>query len=206
VRGYVELLGRTDISDEQRKRALERVTTEVSRMDRLVNDLLFLAEVDEVPHVDTTPVDLSDLAARAARDFATDHPERPVTSQIESGVVVAGRADYFERLIANALSNVARHTGAHDAARVTLDTTARDVRLVIEDAGPGLPLDVYGRAPARFHRFDDARSRTTGGSGLGLSIMSDVADALGGAMTTERSDLGGLAVVFTFTRAAGPPT
>ncbi|MFI5034918.1 MAG: sensor histidine kinase [Acidimicrobiales bacterium] len=206
VRGYVELLGRADISDEQRRRAIDRVTTEVKRMDRLVNDLLFLAEVNEVPNFEVVPIELSPLVAGAARDFATDQPARSVTTDVTPDVVVDGRPDYFERLLANALSNVARHTGAADPVRVTLGGDARRVRLVVEDGGPGLPDGDYGAAPTRFHRFDDARSRATGGSGLGLSIMADVTSALGGTMTTAPSELGGVALTFSFARAAAPPT
>ena len=55
--------------------------------------------------------------------------------------------------------------------------------LVVEDGGPGLPI--YGVRPQRFQRFDESRSRETGGSGLGMSIMADIAEALGGSMTTE---------------------
>jgi two-component system, OmpR family, sensor kinase len=206
VRGYVELLGRTDISDEQRSRAIDRVTTEVQRMDRLVNDLLFLAEVNEIPEVDDTPVALSALVANAARDFATDYPQRTVSTRVDDHLVVTGRPDYFERLLANALSNVARHTGGADPVRVTLDSDGQRVRLVVEDGGPGLPDGAYGAAPERFRRFDDARSRATGGSGLGLSIMADVTSALGGTLTTARSDLGGLALTFSFARDAREPT
>ncbi len=205
VRGYVEMLGRNDIDDEQRRRAIERVTTEVRRMDRLVSDLLFLAEVSEVPTVEFTPVALSDLVAGAVRDFSTDYPQREVTSDVAPDVVLAGRPDYFERLLTNALTNIARHTGARDPVRVTLRDGATLVRLVIEDGGPGLPGGEYGSAPERFRRFDEARSRATGGSGLGLSIMADVTGALGGSLATSRSDLGGLCLTFTFTRGAAPP-
>jgi len=205
VRGYVELLARKDVSEEQRMRAIERVTTEVARMDRLVRDLLFLAEVNEVPRVEVTPISLSALVEGAARDFMTDHPSRPVTVDVQPDLVVAGRADYFERLLGNALSNVARHTAGRDPVRVSLAADALRVRLVVEDGGPGLPDEIYGSAPERFRRFDEARSRATGGTGLGMSIMADVTRALGGSMTTARSDLGGLAITFSFTRDAGPP-
>ena len=175
-------------------------------MDRLVNDLLFLAEVSEVPTVELSPVELSGLVSAAARDFATDHPSRQVAIDVTPGVGAIGRTDYFERLLANALNNVARHTGAGDPVRVSLALDGDDVRLVVEDGGPGLPDGAYGATPERFRRFDDARSRATGGSGLGLSIMADVTSALGGELTTSRSDLGGLALTFRLPSAAARPT
>ena len=196
VRGYGELLENPDLSSEQRGRALERIRREVDRMDGLVGDLLFLAEVAEAPHPDASEIDLGDLVAAQVRDFATDHPARTVTSSIAPGGRINGRRDRVQRLVANALANVARHTPDDAPVRVTLESTPDRVTLVIEDGGPGLPDAAYGLTPQRFQRFDDSRSRESGGSGLGMSIMADVATSLGGSMSTSRSDLGGLRLTF----------
>ena len=83
--------------------------------------------------------------------------------------------------------------------RVTLAGEGLRARLVVEDGGPGLP--VYGERPRRFQRFDESRSRETGGSGLGMSIMADIAESMGGRLATARSDLGGLRVEVDFPRA-----
>ncbi|MGH9020960.1 MAG: sensor histidine kinase [Acidimicrobiales bacterium] len=204
VRGYVELLGSNQVSEDVRARAIDRMSREVARMDQLVSDLLFLAEVNELPVVEPAAVDVSSLVVAAAADFTHDQPDRPITSDIAPGIVIASRGDYLERILVNALTNVARHTGPHDPARVALARVDGAVTLTIEDGGPGLPDDAYGEAPERFRRFDDARSRAAGGSGLGLSIMADIAHALGGSMSTSRSPLGGLALNFRF--ASAPPT
>ena len=82
------------------------------------------------------------------------------------------------------------------AVRVTLRRDGSRAVLVVEDAGGGLPE--YGVRPQRFRRFDQSRSRETGGSGLGMSIMADIADGLGGSMATSASSLGGLALTFNF--------
>ncbi|MBW4078681.1 MAG: hypothetical protein HIU84_09280, partial [Acidobacteria bacterium] len=60
--------------------------------------------------------------------------------------------------------------------------------------GPGLPR--YGTRPQRFMRFDPSRARTSGGSGLGMSIMADLSEVLGGSMDTSKSPLGGLRLTF----------
>ena len=198
IKGYAELLMNQDVDDEQRTRALERVQKEVGRMDGLVNDLLFLAEVSEIPTSEGTIIDLSGLVGTSAKDFATDYPDRTVTSDIERGLTIKGRLDFFERLTANALSNIARHTGPSDPVKISLHRSARNFALLFEDGGPGMPEGTYGVRPERFQRFDESRSRSTGGSGLGMSIMADVAKAMGGVMTTSRSTLGGLAVTFSF--------
>ena len=205
IKGYAELLARTAPSDPQQQRALERVQKEVARMDSLVSDLLFLAEVNEVRTHDTAIIDLSQLAAANARDFATDHTERDVEIGVAPGVYVAGHRDYVERLIINAFSNVARHTSSRDPVRVTLERLGDNVVLKVEDGGPGMPEGTYGVRPEQFQRFDPSRSRTSGGSGLGMSIMADIATSMGGVLTTSKSTLGGLALTFILP-AAAPPT
>jgi len=129
-----------------------------------------------------------------------DHPERQVTSEVSEDIVIEARPEFVERLLNNALTNIVRHTPSHAPVRVGLHVAGANTRLVVEDGGPGLPT--YGVRPQRFQRFDESRSRETGGSGLGMSIMADVAESLGGVMSTERSSLGGLRLTFTLPRAA----
>ena len=201
VKGYTELLSNPDVDDSQRGRALERIRKEVTRMDGLVSDLLLLAEVNEIPDIEGVPVDLSELVTSSANDFVADYPERPIESFVDPQLVIVGRRDYLERMILNALTNIARHTGDHDPVRINVGAGNGRVTLVIEDGGPGLPPATYGQPLERFHRFDESRSRSSGGSGLGMSIMGDIATAMGGTMSTSRSTLGGLALTFDFPRA-----
>jgi two-component system OmpR family sensor kinase len=194
VKGYNELLASGKASPEQQARAVSRVQREVDRMESLVRDLLLLAEVREAPYHPEQPVNLSELVATSVSDFALEHPERPLTSDVARGVTVTARAEYVDRLLRNALTNVLRHTPDEAPVRVGLTKRATWAVLIVEDGGPGLP--VYGVRPLRFQRFDESRSRDTGGSGLGMSIMADVAESLGGSMTTEASSLGGLRLRF----------
>jgi signal transduction histidine kinase len=205
IKGYAELLSNTQVTDEQRLRALDRVQREVGRMDVLVNDLLFLAEVNEVPILEGTSVDLSTTIRTVTSDFATDHPQRNVTTAIQDDVWVTGRGEFLERLILNAFGNIARHTAETDAVKVSLFIERTRLVLCFEDAGPGMPESSYGNRPERFQRFDDSRSRTSGGSGLGMSIMGDIAASMGGTMSTAKSALGGLELSFSFPYDATPP-
>jgi signal transduction histidine kinase len=196
IKGYNELLTNPTISEEQRERAVERVRREIDRMDLLVADLLLSAEVREAPQHLNTRVALSSLVASRVEEFRSDHPERVVTDEVTEGLVVRGRDDLLDRLLVNSLSNIIRHTPGDAAVRVTLSRQDSTVVLGVDDAGGGLPE--YGVRPQRFRRFDQSRSRETGGSGLGMSIMADIAEGLGGSMVTAKSDLGGLSLTFRF--------
>jgi len=72
------------------------------------------------------------------------------------------------------------------------------VTLTIEDAGAGLPIDVYERGITHFQRFDPSRSRDTGGSGLGMSIMAAIVEENGGSIELFPSKFGGLGTRFSF--------
>jgi two-component system, OmpR family, sensor kinase len=197
IKGYNELLTNPSINDEQRERAVERVRREIDRMDLLVADLLLSAEVREAPKHLNTRIFLSALVAGRVEEFRNDHPERDVTDDVATGLTVRGREDLLDRLLVNSFSNIVRHTAKDTAVRVVLRRVGAEAQLRIEDAGGGLPE--YGVRPQRFRRFDQSRSRETGGSGLGMSIMADIAEGLGGSMTTSKSSLGGLALTFHFT-------
>jgi signal transduction histidine kinase len=202
IRGYSELLENPEVTEEQRARSLERVRREVARMDSLVGDLLFLAEVSEPPSSVGTLVNLSDVLAARARDFITDNAARSVELDIEPEIHTIGRPDFLERMVGNALGNIMRHTQSDAAVKISLHDLGDRLQLEFEDGGPGLPDAAYGEVPERFQRFDLSRSRASGGSGLGMSIMADVAVALGGEMSTSRSQLGGLCLSFTLPRSA----
>lgn len=198
VKGYLELLDRSDGLDvEQRARAHNRLRTETDRMEELVEDLLLLAEIGSARSGDRSVVDLTGLVRVMVEDFRDLQPERPVTSHIEGGIVIDAVASHMHRVIANAIANIRRHTPGSAPVNVELRCTSDHVHLTIEDGGPGLPEESYARGISHFQRFDKSRSRATGGSGLGMSIMSAVMRDLGGKVELRRSSLGGLALDFS---------
>ena len=196
IKGYNEILTNPSANDEQRGRAVDRVTREIERMDSLVADLLLAAEVREAPRHSEQKVPLSALLSSRVDEFAAENPDRVVSCSIEPFLFVRGREDLFDRLLINSFGNIVRHTAATTAVGVTLSRDDSRAVLRVEDAGRGLPE--YGVRPQRFRRFDQSRSRDTGGSGLGMSIMADIAEGLGGTMVTSPSELGGLALTFAF--------
>jgi signal transduction histidine kinase len=198
IQGYSELLTTSGVSDDEKRDAAQRIKLQVVRIDALVSDLLFLAEVRDAPLRDKGDCNLSEFLAAKVRDFETDNPDREVRSDIEPGMVVTGNREYFERLISNALTNIKKYTPNGTDVSISLRKLGASIVMKVDDAGSGLPPHAYGLAPKRFERFEESRSRISGGSGLGMSIMYDVAQALNGRMTTSRSDLGGLALTFTF--------
>jgi signal transduction histidine kinase len=195
IKGYSEMLAKGQISAESdRQRAFDRVNAEIVRMENLIHDLLLLAELGETTVPIREEVDLSELLSSHSRDFQTLHSQRSVTIEIEDGISCLGSVDHLRRLMQNILNNISRHTPADAPVRIQLSRNGKKSFLRIEDGGPGLPETSYRDGIELLNRFDSSRSRETGGSGLGLSIIAAIVHEHGGTLTMRKGALGGLAV------------
>ncbi len=197
IKGYLELLER-DVEPAQRERALLRMRAEALRMEGLVNDLLLLAEIGTpVPESQET-LDLTGLVRVAVGDLRELQPGRVVTSSIEGHVLVRAIPSHLHRAVGNAFANIRRHTDEGAPVHVTLQRAEGVAILRVEDGGPGLPPEMYERGMAHFQRFDKSRTRASGGSGLGMSIIAAVMAELGGSVVMSPSELGGLCLTYRF--------
>ena len=195
IKGYSEMLAKGQISVESdRQRAFDRVNSEIVRMENLIHDLLLLAELGETTIPIREEVDLSELLSSHSRDFQTLHSQRSVTIEIEDGISCLGSVDHLRRLMQNILNNISRHTPVDAPVRIQLSRNGKKSFLRIEDGGPGLPESSYRDGIELLNRFDSSRSRETGGSGLGLSIIAAIVHEHGGTLAMRKSALGGLAV------------
>lgn len=156
---------------------------DVTRLEALAADLLLLARLDAAPDLRTRPVDVADLV-RAELDRRTD--PHPTTSDLRPVRVHADRARLV-RLLANLLDNAHRH--ADSAVHVAVRREGPDAVLEVSDDGDGIPPAERERVFERFTRLDDARSRDSGGTGLGLPIAREIAKVHGG--TLHAGDRGG---------------
>lgn len=195
IKGYSELLGSNKITakDDQEK-AFARIDHEVKRMESLINDLLLTAELNEATHLDFELYDISSALRTHLRDFQILSPDRSIESMIEPELQIKASSDHIDRMIQNIFSNIRRHTPADAQVRAQLKSKGKEVHLRIEDGGPGLPEDAYNKASYEFERFDRSRSRDTGGSGLGLSIIAAIVKEHSGGISLSKSSLGGLAI------------
>jgi two-component system, OmpR family, sensor kinase len=199
IRGYAELARRhpgplpDDIAH-----ALSRVESESARMSELVDELLLLARLDAGRPLASEPVDMSRLVVDVtsdARVAADDH--RWQLELPEDPVLVRGDELRLHQVLANLLSNAARHTPAGTSVTVSLHTEPADGRgstptaspeqasvavVSVTDSGPGIPPELQPDVFERFVRSDSSRSHAAGGSGLGLAIVHAVTAAHGGTV------------------------
>jgi len=108
---------------------------------------------------------------------------------------VLGDRDRLRQLIDNLFANVRAHTPPETPVHVGLHRRDGSVELTVADSGPGLDDEQAARVFERFYRTDSSRTRSSGGVGLGLSIVSAVAEAHGGRASVRPTEGGGATFV-----------
>jgi signal transduction histidine kinase len=212
IRGQLEILARDPHPSPDDVRRVERlVRTELARMQRLVDDLLLLAQADERDFVHPRDIQLPQFVRELEEGIRPTADRRFEFGEVPDGVLRAD-PDRVAQALRNLLLNAVEHTGAGDRLSVTVEAPDGQVAFAVDDSGPGIPPDQRERIFDRFHRTDVARNRSGGGAGLGLAIVQAVAEAHGGAVAVAESDLGGARIVLTLpgfssgrrARPAGP--
>jgi two-component system OmpR family sensor kinase len=172
---------------------MRRIEEESRRMRTLVDDLLLLARLDERRDIEPTTFDLAVLAADACSDAVAIEPGRPITLDAPESVLVEGVQDHLRQAITNLVSNALTHTPAGTPIEVSAHATNGRARVTVRDHGPGLSDDALQHAFDRFWRADT--SRVGPKAGLGLSIVSAIAESSNGRATAANHPDGG--AVFT---------
>jgi two-component system OmpR family sensor kinase len=174
IRGFAELYRQGAVPPGDVERIMRRIESEATRMGLLVEDLLMLARLDQQRPLAREPVDLLDIATDAVGDAKVVSPGHPVTLRAEAGdaPVVLGDDARLRQVVGNLISNALTHTPPGTPVTVSLSTADGRARLAVADEGPGMSGEQAERVFERFYRADPARTRSSGGSGLGLSIVA----------------------------------
>ena len=195
IKGYVELLSKNQISDVTKTAEYyERVSHEIERMQSLINDLLLIAELEDQAPIASEIINFSREVSHLSNDLKTLQPMRPIETRIEPGILVNISHNYAQQMLANIFANLRRHTPEDSQVLIVLATAGNKALLTISDAGPGLPDEVYKSGIQYFQRFDRSRSRESGGSGLGMTIMKRIIENAEGTITLRKSEFSGLEI------------
>jgi signal transduction histidine kinase len=186
VRGYSELLAD---SPELSQKYAKRINEESLRMSKIIDQLLKIAALDDNSSSEPITFDITKFLNLQLDDIRVLQPGRAITF-IDNPLVIKAPYELLATLLTNILANIRVHTPADAPIRISI----KGKSLTIEDGGPGLK-----EIPDKpFKRFDSSRSRETGGSGLGMSLIQKSAKAIGAKLNFGKSDLGGLRVEITF--------
>ena len=186
---------------EHRQRYLSTIVGESQRIDRLIRDLLDLAQL-EAGELSIVREKI-DLVAFLSRETAKyDHllAEKDLALRVNAVPAVPpvlADPGWLAQIVANLVSNAARHSPAGETIVINVQATAGNVVVAVSDRGPGIPPEDQPHIWERFYRVDKSRARSGGGTGLGLAITKRLVQAMNGEITLE--SVPGEGAKFTFT-------
>ncbi len=178
---------------------LDSLRSEARHLSKIVNDLHELSLADAgVLSIKKEPLEPVPVLNEALRHFRTRFDESQITveNSVENDppISVIGDADRLQQLFSNLLENTLRYADTPGTLRIRQERTENRLKLLFEDSGPGVPDEALERLFDRLYRVDKSRSRTQGGSGLGLSICKSIVNALGGEIRAANAASGGLRI------------
>ncbi len=205
MRGNLDIIRRGLKRDPQAlDESLADLDGEVGRLSRLTNDLLLLARAEAGLRLNRAPVALDDLVLDVVRTMHPMCQNLSLIPSIEAQVEMSGDYDRLKQALINLVANAIQYTPEQGTIRITLSHDQQNASIGVRDTGVGIAEEDIPHLFDRFYRTDRARSRRSGGSGIGLTIVKWVADSHGGDVTVQSSQ--GEGSTFTLVLPLGEQT
>lgn len=171
------------------QRLVEIAQTNCARLIRLINDILDIEKIESGRMVFAIkPLELARLlpaAIEATQAFGDSHGVAFELGEVPGDAVVMGDEDRVIQVVTNLLSNAAKFSPQGEAVQVTVTPLDRRFRISVADKGPGIPEEFRGRIFGKFAQADSSDTRQKGGTGLGLNIVREIVERLGGAVSFD---------------------
>ncbi|MHA0933731.1 two-component system sensor histidine kinase RstB [Enterobacter hormaechei subsp. xiangfangensis] len=193
----VRLRYRLEMSENLTGAESQALNRDIGQLEALIEELLTYARLDR-PQTElhlSTP-DLPVWLQTHINDVQSVNPQRKLLTAITPGAYGALDMRLMERVLDNLMNNAMRYS--ETTLRIGLDLQGSQAILCVEDDGPGIVPAEREKVFEPFVRLDPSRDRATGGCGLGLAIVRSIAQAMGGSVRCEASELGGARFVFSW--------
>lgn len=183
---------------------MESLAAEIERLGRLINDLHQLSKSDAGDlSYRMVPLDISSVVKQSLQSFERRMEEVSLNCNLDIGLDdawVFGDESRLIQLFGNLLENSCRYTDSPGRIQIKVLGDKNNVQVVMDDSSPGVTDQELPQLFDRLYRVEVSRNRSSGGSGLGLSICQNIAQAHGANLEIDHSELGGLKLTCTFPR------
>jgi two-component system phosphate regulon sensor histidine kinase PhoR len=204
VLGAARTLLREDVelAPAVRRRLLEMIASEASRLSHVADDVLLATSLDVGDlRLSSTPIDVGAIVNDAVEALRPRLPRGfDVTVEVD-GAVVVGDTDRIRQVLVNLLDNAVKYSPHGGAVHVTAVREGRSVRIAVADEGIGIERAEQERVFERFYRSDPNLEQSPGGTGLGLYIARELVERMGGRIAVESEPGGGSTFSFVLPAA-----
>lgn len=180
-----------DFAPQATEEFLSILEGEVDRLSGMVDSLLKLANLEQVPREDR--IGLDELVQQAAGDMAALAQKKHTSIVVAaSRGTVTGSWELLRRALVNLVENAVKYGPEGGQVQLSASLEGENAIITVADQGPGIPQELRERVFEPFFRVDSARSRQSGGTGLGLALVRTIAELHGGSASIEEAPMGGV--------------
>lgn len=175
---------------------------QVSSLKKLTQDLADLAQAEaQQLKFYFSPIDPWQVTQQEVENFKLKFEQAELSVSMDGhGATLELDVDRFKQVLVNLLGNCIRYTEAGGQVHIHSQQDTKTWSLIVDDSPLGMTDEQLARLGERFYRVDDSRTRSTGGTGLGLALSAKIVQGLGGEMRFDHSPLGGLRCILTFSK------
>ncbi|OEH92763.1 sensor histidine kinase [Bacillus solimangrovi] len=188
IKGYADILKRPNLTDSQHAEYVTILQEESIRVTTLVTDLFDLAKMDQNEFlIKKEKIELCTFLHEVAAKFRGIAKEKNVTLNVrcDHQIILFVDPQRFSQVLINLLDNAFKHSQGTSTVNVDVIKTGDEVEIYVSDEGQGIPSEELPLIWDRLYRVDKSRSRSTGGSGLGLTIAKEIVEQHGGTIRVE---------------------
>ncbi len=201
IRGYIDtILDDPDMDSDARTHFLRRTQQNVERLCSLLNDVSTITRLDESgKNIPVSKVDMHDLLYSIENDVIASHiaPNMTFSFDLPFDCSVVGNESLLNGMLMNLIKNASIHSHGTEMGFKLVSESAKYYTFAFYDNGTGVADTHLSHLFERFYRIDSGRSRKVGGTGLGLPIVKNTIQSLGGSISVHNRSTGGLEFVFT---------
>lgn len=188
IKGYVStLLGRGDrLTEDQRRDSLATVHSETHRLERMIEDLLYVSNVERTsPSLHLEPADLPELVRGVIKEFQSVSPGREFALASPIELTMDVDRVKVEQIVHHLIENACKFSEQDTPVRLEIKDEGAEVTVAVTDEGTGvLPADLPNLFN-RFHQVNSTSTRSAGGAGVGLYVCKSMVEAHGGKISVE---------------------
>jgi len=205
IKGYLDtILSDDTMSDDLRRKFLTRAQQNTDRLTNLINDIIMISRLQSNKNViECIKIDFHDIAFHLAEDISLGKIAGDMEFNIDvpEGTYIIGHEALLTNALLNLVNNAAKHSGGTQISLRWIGKEEKRHVFTFADNGVGVDQEHLPRLFDLFYRVDSGRSRKKGGSGLGLPLVHKIILSMGGDISVENAENGGLKFTFSIPSA-----